>query len=95
MKITDIKVITFKYRSAMVRDAEGHSHPGPEHDAQRTVTRIITDEGLEGYAFGGSPVMLDTARQVLIGEDPLNRERIWQRLRQFQRLRGPIGGMPR
>jgi len=90
MKITDIKVITFKYRSKMVRDAEGHSHPGPEHDAQRTVTRIITDEGLEGYSFGGSPVMLDTAQQVLIGEDPLNRERIWQRLRQFQRLRGPL-----
>ena len=86
MKITDIEVIRFKTRSSAVRDAEGHTHPGPEHDAQSSITRITTDEGIEGFAPGGSPVMLPRARQVLVGEDPLKRERIWQRLRQFQRM---------
>ena len=88
MEITDVEVITFKYRSKLVRDAEGHTHPGPEHDARGSLMHIITDEGAEGYSRGGSPAMLDTARQVLVGEDPLNRELIWQRLRRFQRLVG-------
>ena len=88
MRITDIEVIAFKYLSRMVHDAEGHSHPGPEHEARGAITHISTDDGVDGYAMGGSPTMLPRARQVLIGEDPLNRERIWQRLRQFQRMGG-------
>src|SRR4030042_1882611 len=86
MKIPDIEVITIQYHSKMVHDDEGHSHPGPAHDALATLTHILTDEGVEGYSTGGSPRMLPLARQVLIGEDPLYRERIWQRLRQFQRM---------
>lgn len=88
MKITDIELIHFTYRSRMVRDDEGHSHPGPEHDAIATITHIVTDEGVDGYAMGGSPAMLATARQVLVGQDPLYRERHWQKLRQFQRMQG-------
>ena len=89
MKFTNVELITFAHRSRAVSDAEGHGHPGPEHDAQASITHVTTDEGVDGYALGGSPAMLDTARTVLVGEDPLNRERIWQRLRRFQRLRGP------
>lgn len=89
MRITDIEVIAFRYMSRMVRDDEGHSHPGPEHEARGALTHIRTDEGLDGYCFGGSTAMLGPARQVLVGEDPIYRERIWQRLRQFQRLYGP------
>jgi len=89
MRIRAVEVISFEYRSRLVRDAEGHSHPGPEHDAQGCITAIRTAEGISGYSLGGSPDMLATAQQVLVGEDPLQRERIWQRLRQFQRLLGP------
>ena len=90
MRITDVELITFGYRSSHVSDDEGHGHPGPEHDARATITRIVTDEGVEGLAMGGAPAMLDTARHILVGEDPLARERIWQRLRQFQRLRSAM-----
>lgn len=86
MKITDIEIIRFGYRSRSVADREGHGHPGPEHDAQASLTRIVTDEGVEGYCFGGSPAGLDAMRGAIVGEDPLQRERIWQRLRNFQRL---------
>ena len=85
MKIQDVEVITFKYRSRMVRDAEGHGHPGPEHDAQMSLTHILTDEGADGYCFGGSLGMVGMARQTMVGEDPLDRERIWQRWRRLQR----------
>lgn len=85
MRIRDIELIAFKYRSKVVQDAEGHTHPGPEHDATMTLCHIIADDGAEGYCFGGQPAMLEPAKQILLGEDPLNRERIWQRLRQFRR----------
>ncbi len=86
MKIRDVEVICFGYRSKMITDSEGHGHPGPEHDAEMTLTKISTDEGAEGYCFGGSPATLDAVRGAVVGEDPMNRERIWQRLRNFQRL---------
>ena len=53
MKITDIAFISFSYKSKMVRDAEGHTHPGAEHEAFQSIVRITTDNGAEGYAVGG------------------------------------------
>ena len=88
MRITGVELIQFEYLSAHVRDAEGHGHPGPQHTATGSIVQITTDEGISGFSIGGAPIMLEPVRQVLIGEDPLYRERIWQRLRQFQRLYG-------
>jgi L-alanine-DL-glutamate epimerase-like enolase superfamily enzyme len=88
MKITDIELIRFTYHSRQVRDVEGHGHPGPEHEARASLFRILTDEGVDGIAMGGSPAALETARELLVGEDPLYRERVWQRMRQFQRILG-------
>ena len=54
MKITDIKVKTFRYESRIVRDAEGHTHPGDQHEATQTLLTIDTDEGIQGHAFGAN-----------------------------------------
>ena len=87
MKVTDLRVQVFKYRSRIGRDSEGHTHPGPEHDATQTLVTVVTDGGAEGYTLGGNPKMLtEVAKPALVGEDPFDRERIWQRLRQWQRL---------
>ena len=87
MKIADVKTIRFKYISQTVRDTDGHGHPGPEHEAVQTLLKIETDEGVEGYSFGGNPqVVANTIKPALIGEDPLYRERIWQDLKERQRL---------
>ena len=85
MKITSVEATRFRYRSRVVRDEEGHTHPGPEHDAIQTLTTVKTDEGVEGHCFGGSPDLAELATRFLKGEHPLDRERIWQRLRQNQR----------
>src|SRR5574340_737282 len=85
MKITDVQTTTFRYRSRLVRDDEGHTHPGPEHDALQILTRITTDEEVDGYCFGGSEDMLGPARAALVGRDPMDREQIFQRLRHDQR----------
>jgi L-alanine-DL-glutamate epimerase-like enolase superfamily enzyme len=87
MKIIDVVVETFQYKSKTVRDSEGHGHPGPEHDATQSLLRIITDEGIEGYCFGANKNVIDqTVKPILIGADPFYREKIWQILRERQRL---------
>ena len=87
MKIIDLVTETFHYESCIVRDTEGHAHPGPEHDATQTLLRIITAEGFEGYAFGARPEVIEQiVKPMLIGEDPFYRERIWQKLKERQRL---------
>ncbi|MBN1579096.1 MAG: mandelate racemase family protein [Anaerolineae bacterium] len=87
MKIVDIVVETFSYRSQIVRDSEGHTHPGPEHDATQSLLRIVTDEGIEGYAFGASAGAIERiVKPMLVGADPFYRERIWQQLKERQRL---------
>jgi L-alanine-DL-glutamate epimerase-like enolase superfamily enzyme len=85
VKITSVEATRFRYRSRVVRDEEGHTHPGPEHDAVQTLTTVKTDEGVEGHCFGGSPDLARLATRILEGEHPLDREWIWQRLRQNQR----------
>ena len=89
MKIVDVKVLKFHTISHVVRDSEFHSHPGPAHDSTENLLVITCDDGTEGLAFGpmDERVILSTVKEILIGEDPFFRERIWRRLVQLQRLR--------
>jgi L-alanine-DL-glutamate epimerase-like enolase superfamily enzyme len=88
MKIANITVQTFRYRSQTVRDSEGHGHPGPEHDATQSLVAITTDEGAAGYCFGAIArgTLENLVKPIVVGEDPFYRERIWQALRERQRL---------
>ena len=88
MKITDVTVQVFAYRSNVVRDSEGHGHPGPEHDAQQSLITITTDEGVSGHAFGSilESALHNQVKPILVGQDPFYRERLWQALKERQRL---------
>ena len=87
MKIGDVVTETFHYKSRIVRDSDGHAHPGPEHDATQTLLRVVTDQGAEGYAFGANPEVIEhLVKPVLVGQDPFYRERIWQGLAERQRM---------
>ena len=87
MKIVDLKTTTFKYKTSVVRDSEGHTHAGDEHDATQTMLTLVTDEGAEGYAFRANPALVENIfKPILIGEDPMYRERIWQSLKHWQRM---------
>lgn len=87
MKIVDVVTEVFRYKTRVVRDSEGHSHPGAEHDATQTLLRLVTDEGIEGYCFA-APVepIQRLLKPALIGQDPFYRERIWQHFSEWQRL---------
>ncbi|HZJ87564.1 MAG TPA: enolase C-terminal domain-like protein [Sphaerochaeta sp.] len=89
MKIIKAEARYIHYTSYMVRDGEGHSHPGDSHDAQWPIFTITCDDGTVGHAIGGRmdvPVLNSVVAPALIGEDPFMREKIWQRMRTWQRL---------
>ena len=93
MIITSISVERFTYISQVVRDSEGHTHPGEAHTAQQILVSIHTDQGITGRCFGSIPesVLKGLVEPLLIGENPLYRERIWQALKERQRLN--LGGL--
>jgi L-alanine-DL-glutamate epimerase-like enolase superfamily enzyme len=87
MKIVDIKTQTFNYKTNIVPDSEGHTHPGPEHDTSQTILTIVTDDGAEGYAFGVNRSIVEhVIKPATLGEDAFYRERLWQRLKNWQRI---------
>lgn len=87
MKIVDVSVDSFHYKSRIARDSDGHAHPGPEVDATQTMLRITTDEGIEGYAFMvNADVVQNIVKPMLLGQDPYYREKIWHQLFERQRL---------
>ncbi len=88
MKIIDVTVRTFRYVSKVGRDSEGHGHPAPPHEARQSLLTVATDEGVEGYSFGGLPqsVLEGLVKPLLLDQDPFYRERIWQALKERQRL---------
>jgi|UniRef100_Q11GX6 L-alanine-DL-glutamate epimerase-like enolase superfamily enzyme len=88
MEITRIGVRVFSYTS-QIRRAFGHSHPGPANTARQTLLEIETRGGAKGYAFGMQPELVDRVLvPMLIGENALYREKIWQKLSELQRGNG-------
>jgi L-alanine-DL-glutamate epimerase-like enolase superfamily enzyme len=93
MRIAEVRVQTFRYRSHVVRDAHGHGHPGDEHEASQSLVTITTDDGASGNALGSlAPAALRTVNEVLLGQDPFYREALWQHLKERQRLN--LGSLP-
>ncbi|HEV2106922.1 MAG TPA: hypothetical protein VGR16_01520, partial [Thermomicrobiales bacterium] len=70
LKIIDVQTLTFRYLSYVGRDDEGHGHPAPEHEARRTLTRVRTSIGVDGYCFGGSAETAAVATRMVGGMNP-------------------------
>jgi len=89
VKITGIEVIPFETSVARISFGELLA----DHKVVQTVTKVLTDEGAEGYYFGGHfhgdqdgllpgdrALITRFLGPVLAGNDPFDRERIWQQL---------------
>ena len=89
MKITGIEVIPFETSAPRISFGELLS----DHTIVQTVTKVATDEGPEGYFFGGHfhgdqdgllagdrALITRFLGPLLAGNDPFDRERIWQQL---------------
>lgn len=88
IKITDIKVTVFEHKvNDVVYDREGHTRYEPGNVAKRALTyvQIETNEGIVGECFGNGGMteaiqIKSVLEPILLGENPLNRERIWQKM---------------
>jgi L-alanine-DL-glutamate epimerase-like enolase superfamily enzyme len=92
VKITDIRLHVLKNETeALVTSLDGlFEESGPAGRIQYSLVRILTDEGIEGHYIVWSEVatarpnaLAEVLRQFkphLLGEDPLARERHWQKL---------------
>src|SRR3569833_3725687 len=70
------------------------------YHGQATLVRIDTDEGLSGFGeanpdagAGAVVVMIDSLTPLLIGEDPRNVERCWEKLRRSKVFAGAQSGV--
>src|SRR5262245_42653468 len=93
MRIESLTVRCFTYPTRTLHDSEGHAHPGPEREARLALLTLQADDGTEGHAFGSPDTLRATVleghlRPVLLGQDPFDRERLWQSLARRQRGSG-------
>jgi L-alanine-DL-glutamate epimerase-like enolase superfamily enzyme len=96
MKITDVTVTLFKWECIPVTNYSPLSGKiGGESDLG--LVTISTDEGIDGHAFLGSSSqgasldvqsLIKFLKPVLVGQNPLDRERLFQSLTQLTRKAG-------
>jgi L-alanine-DL-glutamate epimerase-like enolase superfamily enzyme len=86
LKIVDLEVIPFQVPRRGFRNGELL----PEQAVVQTVTKIVTDEGAEGYYLGGHghgdqdglpadqrAALEGRIKSLLVGQDPFDREQFW------------------
>lgn len=78
MRITDVEVIEFRTTTHQRPTRWGYGVWGEARPATAAVTRISTDEGVAGYMLGGDRAVTEqVVKPLLVGEDPLDREKLW------------------
>jgi L-alanine-DL-glutamate epimerase-like enolase superfamily enzyme len=93
VKITDVTLTLFAWTD--IPSTQYGRHTGRfGGQSQLGLLRIMTDEGLEGHAFLGSASrsaefdgasLIHYLKPIAMGQDPLDRERLWQGLCSRQR----------
>ena len=89
MKITKLEVVPFE----VAVDRYGMGQPLPRRSVVQTLTRVCTDDGVEGYYFGGhfhgdqdgllpgeQSLISQFVSPIIAGQDPFDREYLWQQL---------------
>ncbi len=90
MKIIDVKVRVFWYTTHQENDSDGHAHPAPPRKVKKALLTVVADDGTEGHSFSSPeiirPYLIDNyVKPVLMGQHPLDREKLWQDLAHWQR----------
>ena len=72
MKITDLKTESFRWKRKVPISNGKHTYP----TSGLGVVTVTTDEGITGYGYGSTEFVM-RFKDMLIGQDPLNNERLW------------------
>lgn len=94
MKITEIDL----YIVERIRPTQSNWSPGQAPDNELVFIAVRTDEGIDGYSMawsskGGRRIAEEIAAVIkpeLIGEDPINREYLFHKIRQADRFGGHL-----
>ncbi|MEM7219414.1 MAG: enolase C-terminal domain-like protein [Pseudomonadota bacterium] len=87
MKIVDVAVTVWEWRDIPPTRYTLRVKSSGSRSTHMGLVRIITDDGIEGHAFLGSALsplgndaelIVKRYKPLLLGQDPLARERIWQ-----------------
>ena len=101
MRITDVSVTVWEWKDIPPTRYTKTVASSGTRSTQMGLLRIRTDDGIEGNGFLGSslgsakedaPFVIAAVKPMLMGEDPLARERIWQNLMRRARGRMPVVG---
>jgi L-alanine-DL-glutamate epimerase-like enolase superfamily enzyme len=90
LKITEVKVDLYQYPPQPAFKWR-FGLPGSDPGGVGARLRLVTDDGLEGWAFCNRGRILDDLinrriRQELLGQDPLQREWLWHRMWELDRI---------
>jgi L-alanine-DL-glutamate epimerase-like enolase superfamily enzyme len=79
MRISDVEVIEFRTTTRVRPSRWAYGvWSDRQTETSATITRISTDEGVEGYMVGGDKTAIEgIVKPMIVGEDPLARERLW------------------
>ena len=84
MKIKDVRYELYLHEQPQLPAEDRPGFPHWEGKVPFTILRIITDDGVEGFAFGEDREIPESTvsgiRQMIVDKDPFDREWIWQRL---------------
>ena len=83
MKIETVEAKVFRHTTNQMHDSDGHSHPGPERQTTSALLVICCDDGRSGQIIARpadvEEGLLDKfVRPVLLGQDPIRVEALWQ-----------------
>jgi len=97
MKISDLTITLWEWPDIPVIRYTKTISSSATHSTVMGLVHIVADDGTDGYSFLGSALgsgendaelIVQRLKPMLIGEDPLARERIWQNL--MRRTRGTM-----
>lgn len=79
MKITNVEVVEFRTTTRQHVAKWGYGvWTEEERPAIGAITKISTDEGVAGYMLGGNTAVTEhVIKPLLVGENPLDREKLW------------------
>lgn len=88
--IVGVSAQLFRTRTRLALDSDGHEHPGDAREVTRALLTLTDGEGHQGRCLAdpahiGRELLDAHVRPVLLGQDPLDRGRLWQQLARRQR----------
>jgi len=95
MKITNVSVTLWEWKDIPPTRYNKEIASASSGSTEMALVTIGTDEGIDGYGFLGSALysgkkyaayVVENLKPILMGEDPLARERLWQAM--VQRVQG-------